>query len=127
VLGVDHGKNAMISELLGVNKTAICYALTKGIEPDKDKQGKTISGSKREKTISAIQKLNLSAAEKLLFICSKGYSIKDGDIPGLNAASAKKLLLRYILANKTIDKDKKARLAELCGFTVKNGKILPIK
>ena len=93
------------------------------IESDIGRDGKAVAGSKRAKVVAAINKLDLTPAEKLLLICSQGYTIKDGDIPGVSAARAKQLLLRYILSLK-ISKEKRARLAELCGFTVQNGKIM---
>ena len=96
---------------------------TKGIEADKGKDGKSLPGTKKKKTVAAINTLNISTEKKLFLICAKGYSLADGDVRGLSAQTAKKKLLAYILALPGKTKDEKARLAEMCGFSVKNGKI----
>ena len=88
-----------------------------------DKEGKTIEGSKRKKVVSAILKLNIPIGQKLFLIVAKGYSLKDGDIPGMSAERAKKALLSYLLSLK-LPKEERAELAKLCGFDVKNGKIV---
>lgn len=123
-LGIDRGTNAFLAGIIGINETAILYALTKGLESDKDESGKTVSGSKRKKVVSAINSLGLSGEKKLLLICAKGYSLQDGDIRGLSAANAKKRLLRYILSLPGKTKEEKARIAEMCGFEVRNGRII---
>ncbi len=123
VLGADNGNTVLLCEAIGINKIAVVRALTKGFESDIGRDGKAVAGSKRAKVVAAINKIDLTPAEKLLLICAQGYTIKDGDIPGVSAARANQLLLRYILSLK-ISKEKRARLAELCGFTVQNGKIM---
>ncbi len=120
----ESGKDIMISKRVGAENTALLKVLTKGIESDVDKNGKTISGSKRKKVIAAIDSLSIRREQKLLLICYKGYSIQDNDIPGVSAVNAKKLLLRYILGLSGITQAEKAKLAEICGFEVKNGRIL---
>ena len=123
-LGIETSNNALISGVIGVENMALLSVATRGLESDKDEDGKTISGSKRKKVITAINSLGLSREKKLLLIRAKGYSIQDGDVRGLSASSAKKVLLRYILSLK-VSKVEKARLAELCGFEVtKNGRIV---
>ena len=67
--------------------------------------------------------MKLTKEQKLLLLCYKGYSIKDGDIKGISAENAKKKLAKYILSLK-ISKVQKEELAELCGFEIKNGRIL---
>lgn len=99
------------------------YFTTKFIEADTDRKGEKIEGSKRKNTIAAINKLNATREEKLLMIVSSGYALKDGDIRGISAANAKRMLLKYILSMKGTQAEK-AALAEACGFEVKNGKIL---
>ena len=99
------------------------YFGTKDIESDFDKNGNAISGTKRKKVVSAINKLNVKREQKLLLLCALGYAIKDGDIRGMTAESAKKLLLQYILRLK-VTKAEKEELAKICGFEVKNGRII---
>ena len=123
-LGIEKGNSALVSGVVGAENMALLCVATRGLESDKDEDGKTVSGSKRKKVISAINSLGLSREKKLLLICAKGYSIQDGDIRGLSAANAKRVLLRYILSLK-VSKDEKARLAVMCGFEVtKNGRIV---
>lgn len=123
-LGIEKGNSALVSDVVGAENMALLSVATRGLESDKDQDGKSVSGSKRKKVISAINSLGLSREKKLLLICAKGYSIQDGDIRGLSAANAKRVLLRYILSLK-ISKDEKARLAVMCGFEVtKNGRIV---
>ena len=123
-LGVDKkNNNVALSNAIGVDTLALAYLTTKGITSDTDKQGKVISGSKRKKVVSAITSMNIPTEQKLLLIASKGYALQDGDIRGLSGDSAKKILLNYIL-KLNISKEERIRLAEMCGFEVKNGKII---
>lgn len=123
-LGVDReNKDLLLLDILGAEKLAIYRLSIKGLSSDKDKDGKTVSGSKRKKVIAAINQMSVTREEKLLLIATSGYSLQDGDVRGMSAEAAKNLLLRYILSMK-ISKDEKAAIAEACGFTVKNGKIL---
>lgn len=100
------------------------YFGTRGITSDKDRNGNTIAGSKRKKVVSYINKLGLSRNQKLLLITSMGYSPADGDVVGMDAESAKKSLLRYILTLKGASKEERAEIASICGFETKNGAIL---
>ena len=100
------------------------YFGTKDMENDVDKRGNVISGSKRSKVISAINRLNVPREQKLLMIAAKGYTVKDGDIRGLTADRAKKILLNYILRSSKLNKEQKTELAKMCGFEVKNGRIM---
>ncbi len=124
VLGTDVGNRAAVMKALGADTLAMLYAKTKNIESDKDREGKTIAGSKRAKVVQAINSLGVSADERLLLICASGYSLKDGDIRGLSAERAKTRLLKYIFSIKGISKAERCELAEMCGFEVKNGKIV---
>ena len=100
------------------------YFGTRGIESDVDRTGKTIAGSKRAKVVKAISGLGVTTEQKLLLICASGYTLKDGDIRGVSADAAKSRLLRYILRLKDLTADEKAAIAEMCGFEVKNGRII---
>ena len=123
VYGIDRGNAPVIADVLGYDVATLAYMRTKGIEADKGKDGKSLPGTKKKKTVAAINTLNISTEKKLFLICAKGYSLADGDVRGLTAQAAKKKLLAYILALPGKTKDEKARLAEMCGFAVKNGKI----
>lgn len=128
-LGISHatganvaGNKALIASAIGVETLVLSQVVTSGIRSDVGLDGKAVAGSKRKKTVAAINTLNVSVEQKLLLICSKGYSLRDGDLK-MTAAIAKKKLLRYILALK-ISKAEKMALAEMCGFEVKNGRIV---
>lgn len=123
VYGIDRGNAPVIADVLGYDVATLAYMRTKGIESDKGKDGKSLPGTKKKKTVAAINALNISTEKKLFLICAKGYSLADGDVRGLTAQAAKKKLLAYILALPGKTKDEKAMLAEMCGFAVKNGKI----
>ena len=99
------------------------YFATADITADTDKNGKTVSGSRRKKVVAAINSLgNIPRAERLLLLASRGYSLSDGDFGYRTAEAAKKALLRYIFSLK-ITREEKAELAAACGFTVKGNKI----
>ena len=123
VLGTQRASAVTYLDAVGADTMALLYLATRGIESDKDKDGNSIAGSKRAKTIAAITAMNITKAEKVLLIYAKGYSYKDGDVSGMTETDAKKLLLKYILSLK-VTSAKKAEIAALCGFTVKNGRIL---
>jgi hypothetical protein len=123
VYGIDRGNAARITDVIGTEVMALYSVKTKGITSDTDKNGKTVAGSKRKKTIAAINALSLTTEKKLLLICAKGYALADGDVRGLTAEQAQKRLLRYIISMPGKTKDEKAEIAKMCGFDVKNGKI----
>ena len=109
---------------LSYDKLYDYYFGTKNIESDVDDNGNTISGSKREKVVKAIGELGVSVEERLLLICASGYALKDGDVRGLSSDGAKKRLLKYILNLRGLSADEMAEIAVMCGFEVKNGKII---
>lgn len=123
-LGIDRGNAVLISSVIGAENLAMLHVATKGLTSDTDRLGNAISGSKRKKVVAAINRLDVSSEQKLLLICAKGYALKDGDLRGLSAERAKKLLLRYILRMGKLNKQQKAELAALCGFEVRNGRIM---
>ncbi|MBE6547932.1 MAG: hypothetical protein E7667_03515 [Ruminococcaceae bacterium] len=123
-LGIETSNSTLVAKAIGEENMALFAVATRGLESDKDPSGKTVAGSKRRKVLLAINSLGLTREKKLLLICAKGYGIQDGDIRGLSAANAKRVLLKYILSLK-ISKDEKARLATMCGFEVnENGRIV---
>ena len=113
-----------------LNKSGISYDVLydyyfdlKDIEGDTDKDGNTVSGSKRKKVVAAIAAMDISLEEKMLLLTAKGYALKDGDVKGLSADAAKRRLAKYIVSLKISTEEKKAILEE-CGFTVKDGKVI---
>ena len=100
------------------------YFTVRGITSDKDAQGNTVSGSKRKKVVASIKSMDISVDHKLLLICASGYALQDNDLPRMTAVNAKKRLLRYILNLKSATQTEKTELAEMCGFEVKNGRVV---
>ena len=122
--GIESAERDLIfAEALGYERTALLYVKTKGLESDRDSSGKAISGSKKKKVLAVINSMGGSAGEKLLMLASRGYGISDGDIPGMKADAAKKLLISYILKLPGKTSKEKAAIAEACGFEVVNGRI----
>ena len=122
-LGYDRGSKVKIADLVGMENLVKLQIATKGIESDKDKDGNTVLGSKRAKVVKAIKSIKGTRTEKVLMIYAAGYTVKDGDIPGVSEAAAKKMLLSAIMKLK-VSKEEKAEIARGFGFTVKNGKII---
>ncbi len=112
-----------------INKLGIDYATyydfyfgVKNITSDKKADGSTVAGSKKAKVINYVMAQNLSTAQKLVLIMAQGYSIADGDVKGLTAKQAKTTVAKYI-TSLNLTREEKTELAEMLGFTVKNGKI----
>ena len=100
------------------------YFTVREFTSDKDAQGNTISGSKRKKVVSSIKAMDITVDQKLLLICASGYALQDNDLPRMSAVNAKKRLLRYILNLKGATQAEKTEIAEMCGFEVKNGRVV---
>jgi len=88
------------------------YFTIKSIESDKDADGETVSGSRKEKIVNYLNTLGIPDAQKLIILYSYGYTTTN-----------KKTLAQYI-TRLQISTEEKTLLAETCGFTVKNGKIV---
>ena len=112
------------AQAVGLDTVAILQVKTSKITADKDRRGNTVPGSKRRKIVAEIRAMRLPAEETLLLICSFGYTIADGDVAGMNAEAAKRRLLRYIMTRRGMTDAQRAKLAQMCGFSVRNGKIL---
>ena len=124
VLGIEADKGVKLLRAISAEKLAAYYVKTRGMQSDVDDNGNTISGSKRAKVVKAIGALGVSVEERLLLICASGYTLKDGDIRGVSAEAAKKRLLKYILNLRGLSADERAEIAVMCGFEVKNGRIV---
>ena len=123
-IGID--ERTAVGELsawIDMSKLAPIYAGLSEITSDKDANGETIEGSKKKNTIEYLLEQDLSDGERLLILCYRGYSIQDRDYKGYAAARAKRVLLQYIL-KLNVSQEEKAAIAEKCGFTVRNGRII---
>jgi hypothetical protein len=124
LVGVDEQTTVgELSEWIDMSKLSVAFVGLSDIESEKNSKGATIAGSKKKNTVKNLLKQNLSDGERLLILCYRGYSIQDGDYKGYTAKRAKRILLQYILKLNGTQAEK-AALAEKCGFTVRNGKII---
>lgn len=79
---------------------------------DVDKNGNTISGSKKKKVINYINSMNISATQKAILIKLNNYSISGYD----------EKIISYINSQKISMEDKISLLDQL-GYTIKDGRV----
>ncbi|MBR2507236.1 MAG: hypothetical protein IKB70_10150 [Bacilli bacterium] len=124
-LGVENNNNLLtLSKYISIDTLSPVFVGLSLIESDKDSSGKTITGSKKKKVIKYLLTQNLSDEQRLFILAYKGYSIQDKEFRGYSEKIAKNKLLKFILGLKTATQAEKAKLAQICGFEVKNGKII---
>ena len=124
LVGVDERTTVgELSKWIDMSRLSVAFAGLSDIESEKNSKGETIAGSKKKNTVKYLLGQNLSGGERLLILCYRGYSIQDGDYKGYTAKRAKRILLQYILKLNGTQAEK-AALAEKCGFTVRNGRII---
>lgn len=124
-LGVENNNNLLtLSKYISIDTLSPVFVGLSLIESDKDSSGKTITGSKKKKVIKYLLTQNLSDEQRLFILAYKGYSIQNKEFRGYSEKIAKNKLLKFILGLKTATQAEKAKLAQICGFEVKNGKII---
>ena len=124
LVGVDERTTVgELSKWIDMSRLSVVFTRLSDIESDKNSKGETIAGSKKKNTVKCLLGQNFSDGERLLILCYRGYSIQDGDYKGYTAKRAKRILLQYILKLNGTQAEK-AALAEKCGFTVRNGRII---
>lgn len=125
VLGIEKENNfATLAKYIDADKLAVYYAGVSDITADKNTSGKTIQNSKKKKVIDYLSKQGFSDEEVILLLSFNGYSLQDREYKHYTSKQVKLKLLRYIMNLKGVTKDEKAKLAEICGFEVKNGRIV---
>lgn len=124
ILGTECSRGTLLSYCIGVESFAALKSVVKDYENDVDKKGNVIEGSKREKVVKAIRSMPATATQKVLMMYALGYTPKDNEL-GMSKESAKNRLLSSIVSATNLTKMQKEQLAKACGFTVKNGKIVP--
>ncbi len=103
LLGTDTTqKSVLFAELIDIEKLAMIAAHVSTLTADKDKDGKTVSGSRKNKIVAYVSRLNLTAAEKYMVMGYLGYKNTNGEIQVKSAinktslsAEEKKTLLSY--------------------------------
>ncbi len=124
-LGVEADNKLLeLSKYIDIATLSVAYVGMSEITSDKDKSGNTIAGSKKNKLIKYLLTQNLTDEQVLLILAYQGYTVKDKEFRGLSVEQVNKRLLRYILGLKSATQAEKATLAEICGFEVKNGRII---
>ena len=132
-------KNLAYDEVLGTEKDRDMHILSKVLDmdslvaleavsifsSDKDEEGETIDGSRREKILAAILNLDISDEDKLLMIGASGYTLNNGDIPGMSGYAASEMLYNYISELDGISEEERLRIYDICGFKVKNEGAIP--
>ena len=89
-------KDVLFAEALDIEKLAIIISMARSITADTDKNGKTVSGSKKAKVQQLVNSLQLSAAEKYMIMGYLGYTNVKGEsqvksyINRLNLSKAEK-------------------------------------
>ncbi len=80
VLGVDiESKAVLFAEAIDIEKLAIIIATARAIEADTDKNGKSISGTRKAKIQKYVASLKLTAVQKYMVMGYLGYSNKNGE------------------------------------------------
>ena len=125
IIGTECSRGTLLSYCIGVESFAALKSVVKDYENDVDKKGNVIEGSKREKVVKAIRSMPATATQKVLMMYALGYTPKDNEVGGMTTENAKKRLLSSIVNATDLTKAQKEQLAAACGFTVKNGKIVP--
>ena len=115
-------KFTIVSKALGITKAAPIVSGASEIVSD-ETNGKTVQGSRKKKVIAYLRSQSMTDAERLLLLYFLGYKVQDKEYRGMSAAQVQKLLAQYI-SKSGLARDEKTVLAEMCGFTVKNGKIM---
>ena len=80
VLGVDIvSKAVLFAEAIDIEKLAIIIATARTIEADTDKNGNSISGTRKAKIQKYVASLKLTAVQKYMVMGYLGYSNKNGE------------------------------------------------
>ena len=114
ILGTEISQNYEKAYLYSkVGNVADYYILkSQDFVADKDEDGNSINGSKKQKVVNYINSMDLSVANKAILIKFNGYGISDYD----------KQIINYINSQK-ITTEEKIQLLTKLGYTIKNGKV----
>lgn len=111
----------IISKAIGITKAAPVIAGAMEFTSEKI-NGKAVQGSRKSKIVSYLQAQSMTDAERLLLLYYFGYKISDREYKGMTTRAVQRLLAQYISQRK-LSQEEKTALAEMCGLTVKNGRI----
>ena len=121
-LDLEEDNAVLTSRVVGASTYALYRVKTSRIDSTVV-NGVTVSGSKKRKTVAAINAMDISDAQKVLLLYKSGYSVADGDIGNMTAKAARTRLAIY-LNTYSGDEYEKQELAKMCKMTLKNGKFV---
>ena len=101
----EKSKDELFLTAVDAQWLAIAVGVAGTLEADKDKNGKTVSGSRKKKVVDFVESLNISAAQKYMIMGYLGYSNTKGE------AKVK----AYINGLK-LSKEEKAKLLKYSGY-----------
>ncbi len=103
-LGTE-SKNELFSKIIDLPSLAIIAATCNAMESDVDKEGNTVTGSRRKKIEKYIQSLRLTAAEKYMIMGYFGYKNQNG-----------RSVVRAKIQSLRLTKEQKEKLFAYCGY-----------
>ena len=95
VLNIDDGKSLLL-KVLPIKELSLAYAFKSCVETDKNKDGSSVTGSKKEKVLEYINSTKLTRPQKAFLVYYFGYTINDNDIPYTTSLAANKMAKNYI-------------------------------
>ena len=106
LLGIDSdAKKYLFAQAIDITKLAMIVSQVSQIEADVDKNGKAISGSRKEKIIALLNSMNLTAVQKYMLMGYFGYKNTNGE----------RQVKTYIQSLK-LTKTEKETLLSMCGY-----------
>lgn len=106
LVGAESGKNTLFAEAIDLELLALIICTARTMTAGKDKNGKSISGSKKDKVIAYIESLSLPAAKKYMVLGYLGYKNLDGEAK-----------VKMYVNTLKLTKAEKQRLLEYSGYT----------
>jgi hypothetical protein len=110
------GKYAVSKAVGGYEKYQSYTSYINKITADKDKNGKTVENSRKQKVVKYINNLNASYGEKIILYVSEYPTKANREKYGAD-------IVEYLNGRKDISRNEMIRILEELGFTVKNGKV----
>ncbi len=113
-LGMTEEEYGMLTKFVTGWSFALATIYNGSVTSDKDKNGKIVSGSKKQKVVTYIMGLNgITLDEKLFTIAYLGYSL-DGVYGKYTEAELKTRVRRYIYSRDNLTESEKKNLRDRC-------------
>ena len=122
-LGTDNDKKAVVLSKVVDASTLVIWDVASTIDYDRDENGYTIDGSRKDNIINAIWGEKLSYEEKLLLIGANRYNINGGDLGDVTGYEARIDLYEYISDLDGIEEYERLELYRYCGFADESGNV----